>query len=147
MDNVKRMRRDPTAAERALWLRLCNSQLGAKFRRQHRLAGYIVDFVCIENGLVVELDGSQHFEQAEYDTTRTRALEQQGFRVLRFWNNDMLLRTDDVLESIVAALQSPPHPNPLPRRRRGRGGKSPSPSPSPSQSQSPDHLGRAKKKR
>ena len=106
MDNAKRMRREPTDAERALWLRLCNSQLGAKFRRQYRLAGYIVDFVCIPARLVLELDGGQHQEAVSYDAARTRAIEALGYRVLRFWNDDVLLRTDAVLEEVLRNLES-----------------------------------------
>jgi lysyl-tRNA synthetase class 2 len=123
LDHTKELRRDSTEAEQCLWQRLRNNQLGYKFRRQHRFAGYIADFVCIEQQLIVELDGSQHFGQVEYDATRTRVLEQRGFRVLRFWNNDVLSRTEDVLEAIIMALKSPPHPNPLPRLRRGRGSR------------------------
>ncbi len=106
-------------------MHLRNHQLGVKFRRQHRIAGYIVDFACVEQHLVIELDGSQHFEQAQYDVMRTRALEALGFRVLRFWNNDVLLRTEDVLEEVVRVLEgrAPPHPSPLPRLRRGRGSR------------------------
>jgi len=79
----------------------------------------------MERRLIVELDGSQHAEQASYDEVRTEALRAPGFRVLRFWNNDVLERTDDVLESICAALAEtlPPHPNPLPRQRRERGSR------------------------
>ena len=123
MDYTKQLRDQQTDAERHMWMRLRNHQLGVKFRRQHRLAGYIVDFVCLERQVVVELDGSQHFEQSDYDAARTQALEALGFRVFRFWNNDALLRTDDVLEEIVRGLEAkaPPHPSPLPRRSRGRG--------------------------
>ena len=120
-DHTKRLRMEQTDAEQRLWQRLRNNQLGYEFRRQHRLAGYVVDFVCLESGLIVELDGSQHFEQSEYDAQRSAVFEASGFRVLRFWNNDVLQRTDDVLGEIWQALKAPPHPNPLPRLRRGRG--------------------------
>jgi len=125
-DHVKSLRQSQTDAEALLWHHLRNAQLGVKFRRQHRMAGYILDFVCLEHRLVIELDGSQHFDQGAYDERRTASLEAPGFRVLRFWNNDVLRRTDDVLQSIVVALNEPlpPHPNPLPRRRRGRGSRS-----------------------
>ena len=124
MERAKQLRRGQTDAEAKLWSRLRAEQLGVKFRRQHRMDGYILDFVCLERGLVIELDGSQHFDQAAYDERRTASLESMGFSVLRFWNNDVLLRTDDVLERIAAALNEPlpPHPNPLPRKR-GRGGR------------------------
>lgn len=129
MDHTKRLRQEQTDAERRLWQRLRNHQLGLKFRRQHRIGGYIVDFVCVEAGVVVELDGGQHLEQADADAARTAFLETRGFKVVRFWNDDVLTRTDAVIEAIWHALQPvrpgaerPPHPNPLPRRR-GRGSK------------------------
>jgi adenine-specific DNA-methyltransferase len=81
-----------------------------KFRRQYPIAGYIADFACVEARLVIELDGGQHIDQAEYDTERTRKLAANGYRVLRFWNDDVLLRPDAVLEQICRELQ--PHPNP-----------------------------------
>lgn len=125
-DNAKSLRQSQTDAEALLWRHLRNAQLGVKLRRQHRMAGYILDFVCLERSLIIELDGSQHFDQTAYDERRTESLEALGFRVLRFWNNDVFQRTDDVLESIAAALNEPlpPHPNPLPRRSRGRGSRS-----------------------
>ena len=123
-DHTKRLRIEQTDAEQHLWQRLRNNQLGFKFRRQHRLAGYIVDFVCLDGKLIVELDGSQHFEQSDYDEQRSAVFEADGFHVLRFWNNDALLRTDDVLEEIWRVLKAPPHPSPLPRLRRGRGSRS-----------------------
>ncbi len=130
MDHSKRLRRAQTEAEHRLWQRLRNHQLGVKFRRQHRIGGYIADFACIEVGLVVELDGSQHLEQTAPDARRTAEMEARGFRVLRFWNDDVLSRTEAVLEVIWHAVnmeqrpeKRPPHPSPLPRRR-GRGGDS-----------------------
>ena len=132
-----------TDAEKHLWLRLRNNQFGCKFRRQHRLVGYIVDFVSIESGLIVELDGSQHFEQSEYDAQRSAVFEAAGFRVLRFWNNDVLQRTEDVLAEILRALKAPPHPNPLPRLRRGRGSRSTAQSQVQSQVQSQSTTGEA----
>jgi lysyl-tRNA synthetase class 2 len=126
MERKKNLRVAATNAERRLWLHLRGEQLGQKFRRQHEIAGHIVDFVCIERRLIVEVDGSQHFDQAGYDSRRTRELESLGFRVLRVWNNDVLMRTSDVLAAIHAVLAQalPPHPNPLPRQRRGRGSRS-----------------------
>jgi lysyl-tRNA synthetase class 2 len=125
VEREKTLRLAPTPAEGLIWSRLRSAQLGFKFRRQHEMLGYIVDFVCVERRLIVELDGSQHMDQASYDEVRTRAFSALGFRALRFWNNDVLERTDDVLESICAALAEapPPHPNPLPRQRRGRGSR------------------------
>jgi lysyl-tRNA synthetase class 2 len=121
----KRLRLASTDAERRLWSHLRSAQLGHKFRRQHELLGYVVDFVCIDKRVIVEVDGGQHAEQLQYDETRTAKLEALGFRVLRFWNNDVLGRIDDVLASIDAALRQaqPPRPSPLPRLRRGRGSR------------------------
>jgi very-short-patch-repair endonuclease len=77
---------------------------GLKFRRQHPLGSYIVDFVCLEKRLIVELDGGQHAEQVNSDTERTAWLEAHGFRVLRFWNHDVLRDTEAVKEVISKAL-------------------------------------------
>jgi very-short-patch-repair endonuclease len=108
------MRRQPTDAEDALWLRLRGRQLAdAKFRRQQVLGPYVVDFYCLEHRLAIELDGGQHAEATkEYDDQRSRFLTSLGVRVLRFWNHDVLARMEAVLEEIVRAL--PPHPDPLP---------------------------------
>ena len=124
MEPEKRLRRESTDAERVLWSRLRSAQLGHKFRRQQEIAGYVVDFVCVERKVIVEVDGGQHADQAAYDARRTEVLERLGFRVIRFWNNEVLGRTDDVLNSIAAALAEvlPPHPSPLPRRRSGERG-------------------------
>ena len=99
------LRREQTDAERILWQHLRNRRLlDRRFRRQHKLGPYIVDFVCPDAWLIVELDGSQHIEQVAYDSARTEFLQSQGYRVIRFWNNDVLLRVDDVLHAIVEAL-------------------------------------------
>lgn len=104
-ERAKALRRDPTEAERALWNHLRMRQLeGHKFRRQQPLGRYIVDFACLEKRLVVELDGGQHSEQVGSDTARTAWLETQGFRVLRFWNNDVLSEIEAVKEAIKEAL-------------------------------------------
>ena len=114
-DFARRLRRDMTDAERLLWRRLRGRELlGWKFRRQHPVGRYIVDFVCVEAGVVVELDGGQHAD-APTDATRTRFLEATGLLVLRFWNNDVLTQTEAVLAVILSAVTSRcPHPNPLP---------------------------------
>ena len=89
-----------TDAEQTLWYRLRGGRLnGWKFRRQHPIPPYIVDFYCMEARLVVELDGSQHSE--EVDAVRTMALERQGLMVLRFWDNQVLASMDDVLSEIL----------------------------------------------
>jgi elongation factor P--(R)-beta-lysine ligase len=92
--------------------------MGAKFRRQHPVRPYIVDFVCFECRLIIEVDGGQHLERAHTDHARDRALASRGFLVLRFWDNDVLLKTREVLEEIWAAAQKRrPSPQPLSRTR------------------------------
>ena len=101
----KTLRRNQTDAETLLWRHLRNRQLGGfKFRRQHSFPPYIVDFVCIEKLLIVELDGGQHALAVEADERRTKCLEQKGFRVIRFWNNEILGNTEAVLERILELL-------------------------------------------
>lgn len=118
---ARNLRNDATDAERKLWQRLRGRQLfDCKFRRQHPIAGYIADFVCVEARLVIELDGGQHVEQAEYDAERSRKLAINGYKVLRFWNDDVLLRTELVLEQICRELQ----PHPSPPLHAGEGAKS-----------------------
>ena len=113
---ARSLRASQTDAEQILWHRLRNRRLhGWRFRRQHEIDLFIVDFVCPDAALIVELDGGQHGEQLIYDEARTRKLQDLGYRVLRFWNNDVLKNLDSVLEVIVEALASPaPHPSPLP---------------------------------
>jgi very-short-patch-repair endonuclease len=104
---ARQLRNESTDAERRLWYFLRRRQLaGCKFRRQYPLAGYIVDFVCLPAHLVIELDGGQHLDALIYDEARTKVLEQRGYRVLRFWNDDVLLRTSDVVAEIFRVLQS-----------------------------------------
>ena len=122
--HARELRRNSTDAERWLWQRLRNRQLlGHKFRRQAPIGQYIVDFICREQSLVIEVDGSQHRQQEDYDDARTQFLEKQGYQVLRYWNNEVLEQGEAVLESIVQALatdrEAPPHPNPSPRRGEG----------------------------
>jgi len=102
---ARRMRKEMTDAERAVWMKLRGKQLfGYGFRRQHPIGNYIVDFVCIERGIIVELDGGQHLEQTDYDAQRTAWLEGQGYRVLRFWNHEALTELDAVVDAIARAL-------------------------------------------
>ena len=94
-----------TFAERLLWARLRQRQLdGFKFRRQHPIGRFIVDFVCIEARVVVEIDGGQHAEQGLRDEARTAWLNGRGYRILRFWNNEVLQATDAVREAIRSAI-------------------------------------------
>jgi very-short-patch-repair endonuclease len=119
---ARRLRQDMTDAERTLWYHLKDRKLcGCKFRRQVPMGGYIVDFVCRERGLEVEVDGGQHAEQREKDGLRTRWIEGKGYRVLRFWNNEVLGNAEGVLIRIAEFLgEGTPHPNPLPKGERGR---------------------------
>ncbi|MFC4765070.1 endonuclease domain-containing protein [Dyella koreensis] len=120
VDRARTLRRAQTDAEQALWYRLRGRHLlGWKFRRQHEIGSYIVDFVCADAALIVELDGGQHADQVAYDERRSFELQTMGYRVLRFWNNDVLTNLESVLEVIVEALATPaPHPNPLPGGER-----------------------------
>ena len=99
------MRNNPTDAERLLWNHLRLRQIdGNRFRRQQPLGGYIVDFVCLEKRLIVEVDGGQHSEQKTYEEKRTDWLRSQGFVVLRFWDDEVLKQLDNVKEAIWKAL-------------------------------------------
>ena len=124
---ARELRRSSPDAERAIWLRLRNRQLsGWKFRRQHPVGPYFADFACIEAGLIVELDGGQHFEPAamDADALRTEALTAVGFQVLRFTGREALAETEAVLQAVVNWLTTHhPHPNPLPPA--GEGANSP----------------------
>lgn len=114
---ARKLRRNSTDAELKLWYHLRNRNvIGHKFRQQHPLPPFIVDFVCIEKRLIVELDGGQHLEQIAQDDVRTARLQSLGYHVIRFWNDDALIRTDFVLAEVVRALTAP-HPNPLPKKR------------------------------
>lgn len=98
---AKELRNNPTDAERHLWQCLRKSQMrGCKFRRQEILGNYIVDFVCFEPKLIVELDGGQHVEQTDCDEVRTRYLNGLGYEVMRFWNDEVFTQTEAVLEKI-----------------------------------------------
>jgi very-short-patch-repair endonuclease len=107
MNRAKLLRKNMTDAERLLWRHLRSRQLsGQKFRRQQPLGRFIVDFVCLEKRLVIELDGGQHAEpgQAAYDAERTAWLEENGFRVLRFWDHEVLKNINAVKEMIAQAV-------------------------------------------
>ena len=104
---ARQLRARQTEAERLLWYLLRDRRLnGAEFRRQVPIGNYIVDFVCQEAKLVVELDGGQHADQVAYDTARTEWLVSVGYRVLRFWNNDLTENEEGVLTAIYNELES-----------------------------------------
>jgi very-short-patch-repair endonuclease len=113
---ARAMRAAPTDAERKLWWHLRHriSLPSTHFRRQVRIGRYIADFVCHARRVVIEVDGGQH-ERSAADEKRTRILEANGYRVLRYWNNDVLLNIDGVLEDIVSTLTTTPTPNPSPQ--------------------------------
>ena len=106
------LRKQTTLAERRLWsyLHLMRKD-GIHFRRQYAIGSFITDFCAPRKKLIIELDGSQHFDQAQYDEERTKYLEAKGYKVLRFWNNQVLKDIEDVIRAIVCALA-----------RTGRGG-------------------------
>ena len=99
------LRKELTPAEGKLWSRIRNDQLGVNFRRQHAIGNYILDFCSPKAKLVIELDGSQHLEQEEYDMERTKYFESQGYKVIRFWNNDVMNNTEGVILAIMYALK------------------------------------------
>jgi very-short-patch-repair endonuclease len=110
LDQAKKLRANMTDAERRLWYWLRARRFdGHKFKRQIPIGPYVVDFACLNRKLVVEVDGGQHAESWR-DRTRDDYLEREGFRVLRFWNNDVLGNTQGVLEVIVSALEKRPSP-------------------------------------
>ena len=120
-ENARAMRQAATEAEKRLWSILRRRQIdGCRFRRQVPIDPYIADFVCFSHRLIIEVDGGQHARQSERDRRRTRWLEGQGFRVLRFWNNEVLENPEGVRAKIESVLQEldPPLPNPPPQGGR-----------------------------
>jgi very-short-patch-repair endonuclease len=108
---ARQMRREPTAAENRLWQRLRNKQIfGYKFRRQHAIDRFIVDFICNQAQLVIEVDGEIHDYTQEEDRIRQDFLESQGLRVIRFRNEEVLGNIDGVVEEIVCCLEQNPTP-------------------------------------
>lgn len=106
VDRAKLLRETMTEAENYLWQKLRARNLnGYKFRRQQPIGNYIVDFVCTQPKLIIEADGGQHAIQQEYDNERTAYLNSLGFKVIRFWNHEILNHGDDVLEHIVRILE------------------------------------------
>jgi very-short-patch-repair endonuclease len=115
--HARAMRANPTEAEKKLWRYLRNrlAKTGTHFRRQVQIGRYIADFASHQAKLIIEVDGGQHDERAASDAKRTRLFEANGYRVLRYWNNDVLSNVDGVLEDIQRALTSTPTPDPSPQ--------------------------------
>jgi very-short-patch-repair endonuclease len=122
-DRARQLRRFSSEAEAFLWRQLRDRAFkGLKFRRQLALGKYIVDFVCLEKRLIIELDGGQHNEEAQrqYDRVRDQWLRSQGFRILRYWNNELFGEWEAIAEAVWKALQEDPSPPaPLPQGERG----------------------------
>jgi very-short-patch-repair endonuclease len=106
MHNAIKLRKESTPAEQKLWSRIRNNQLGVTFRRQHAIGKYIPDFCSPNAKLIIEVDGSQHLEQEQYDNERTAYLESKGYTVLRFWNKDVMKDMDSVIRAIIQAVSS-----------------------------------------
>jgi very-short-patch-repair endonuclease len=125
----RELRQPLTPAEAVLWRHLRNRKLAYKFRRQHQIDRFIIDFYCAEARVCIEIDGSQHFEpeQEEYDMVRTTFLEELGYEVIRFTNHDVRSDLNAVVDEIVRVIESrlSPHHNPLPIGRGSRSDNEP----------------------
>jgi very-short-patch-repair endonuclease len=121
VDRARALRRAMTDAEKTLWRALRSKLPEFKWRRQLPVGPYFADFACFAERLIIEVDGGQHAAATGYDARRTAFLADEGFRVLRFWNNDVLSNVDGVLERVAGELSSPSQPSvgslPLPRER------------------------------
>ena len=105
IERARILRKKMTESERKLWRHLRSSQMnGLKFRRQHPIGPFIVDFVCLEKKLVLELDGSQHMTNREYDASRTTWLNERGYKVIRFWDNDVFKNFSGIVHRIFENL-------------------------------------------
>ena len=122
LSKAKSLRSNQTEAERKLWYHLrAHRFMDLKFKRQKPIGHYIVDFICMEHHLIIELDGGQHADQTDYDQQRDAWLRAQGYTVLRFWNNEVLKQTEAVLERIRESVVALPTLSPKPTPRKGRG--------------------------
>ncbi|MBI3196231.1 MAG: endonuclease domain-containing protein [Rhodospirillales bacterium] len=114
IQRARDLRRDGSRAERVCWELLRDRRLsGVKFRRQHPIGRYVADFACISRGLVIEVDGEHHAYQVEADERRTTAMEQEGWRVLRFWASEVVQNPEGiwvVIQGVLGNLPQPPHP-------------------------------------
>jgi very-short-patch-repair endonuclease len=123
LDHAKTLRTRQTDAEQRLWYHLrAHRFMNLKFRRQKPIGRYIVDFVCHESWLIVEVDGGQHQEKVAYDRARDLWLQEQGYNVLRFWNHEVMQQIEEVLESIRQTVQRTLSPGPSPASGRGENG-------------------------
>jgi len=104
LDARRELRNNPTPEENILWQQIRNSKLGFKFRRQHSIGNFIVDFYCPVKKLIIEIDGGQHLDKKEYDKERSNYLESLGFKVIRFWNDEVNKDIDKVIEKIRMEL-------------------------------------------
>ena len=118
--NARKLRNNLTEVEKYIWQELRLHNFGVKFRRQAVIGRYIVDFVCFERKLIVEIDGGQHADSQE-DKVREQWLSDQGFQILRFWNSEVLENREGVLQKIYECLHPLPNPPRQPRHRRGKG--------------------------
>ncbi len=121
VQRARTLRQNPTPGERALWHALDNRQLGGyKFRRQHPIGCYVVDFYCAERRLVVEVDGRSHHRRLHADHERTQRLEAEGYRVMRVLERDVQGNTAAILQAILNACEELAHPDALPNRERNQ---------------------------
>ena len=118
--NARVLRRNMTDSERRLWSRLRMEQLGVKFRRQHPVGNYVADFACLDPKVIVELDGSQHAGQADYDAKRDAFFKELGFAVLRFGSNEPFVNLEGVVTVIADELIARKLPPSLPSPEGGR---------------------------
>lgn len=107
IESRRTLRKNQTPQEIILWSRIRDNKLGFKFKRQYAVGGYLLDFYCPRKMLCIEIDGSQHIENKEYDAQRTKFLNKFGIKVLRFWNNEINTSLDSVIQKIGIELNSP----------------------------------------
>ena len=116
-ERARALRKDMTMAENRMWYFLRNKRLGGyKFLREYVIGNYIVDFICRDKKLILEIDGSQHMDAVVYDQVRTECLIANGYMVLRFWNNEVFNNIQGVLETVLSALNNVPPEKALIRR-------------------------------
>jgi very-short-patch-repair endonuclease len=121
VERARRLRKDSTDAENRLWSHLRAHRYGGhKFKRQQPIGPYIVDFVCFDARVIIEVDGGQHADAARSDSIRDAWLAREGFRDLRFWNSEVLENTEGVMQRITSALRAP---SPQPSPTGGEGGR------------------------